>query len=234
MIHHLVFEGLEGEQKCLSPPLVKSSGRVRTVFSGMAMLFTGWCWGSVSDHSSKAPYCTLVCVCLFVWATHGHMHTWRSKTSQQSRFLPLVSAHKASPWQLRQNLNMKTERLSFFRLILVFLAWFLALTKIPTIIISNDNNLYSINYLYCTIISPRIDLQQRGAFFQSKAIHSQFLFLCPRFSKASAEHTEVDRQQASFFFLLLLSCTEIKQDILQEKKSNPNKKQSRCIIEDTG
>lgn len=37
-----------------------------------------------------------------------------------------------------------------------------------------DNNLYSINYLYCTITSPRIELQQRGGlFFQGKAIHSQ-------------------------------------------------------------
>lgn len=108
--------------------------------------------------------------CVFVWAAYGHMHTWRSKTSQQSWFPPLVSAHKASPWQLRQkSLNMKTEHLSFFFLFLifVFLLWFLAVTWInfPAIIISNDNNLYSINYLYCTIISLRIDLQQRGAFF---------------------------------------------------------------------
>lgn len=104
------------------------------------------------------------------------------------------------------------------------------LLKIPTIIISRDNNLYSINYLYCTIISPAT---KGGAsflfpflfFFQSKAFNSQFL-LRPQFSGVSAERTEADRQQASFF-LLRLSCTEIKQDIQQKTKlkKKQNKKQ---------
>lgn len=134
-----------------------------------------------------------------------------------------------------KSLNMETEHLFFFFSfsILCFSSSDSRLLKInfPTIIISNDNNLYSINYLYCTIISPRIDLQQRGSlfvFFQSKAIHSQFL-LFPQFNKASAEHTQrLTDSEPGFFFLL--SCTEIKQDILPGKKmkqkANPNRKQS--------
>lgn len=182
-----------------------SCGRDRTVSLGMAMFFTGWCWGSVSDRYSKGTVLYIglcVCVRVFVWATHGHMHTWRSTTSQQSRFPLLVSAHKASPWQLRQKISQHGNRASVFLfslspslLMLVFLIWFCGVTKInfSTIIISNDNNLYSINYLYCTIISPCIHLQQRGSFSKVKLSTVHFL-PCPQFNRTSAERTKSGRQ----------------------------------------
>lgn len=176
------------------------------------MFFTGWCWGSVSNHhSSKAPYIGLW---VFVWAAHGHMHTWRSKTSQQSRFPPLVSAHKASPWQLRQNLSTWKQSFFFFSCFNFFFTRFFAFTEIcfPTIIISNDNNLYSINYLYCTIISPRINLY-RGAFLKVKLSTVSFCFVLCSIEPLQSTQMLTDSKPVSFF----LSCTEIKLDILEKK-----------------
>lgn len=161
-----------------------------------------------------------VCVSLYVhlcghlsmWAVHGHMHTWRSKTSPQIQIPPVVSAHKASPWQLRQNLSTWKHSISFFFYLftLFCLIWFFAWTNFPTIIISNDNNLYSINYLYCTINSPRTDLQHRGAFFKVKL--STCNFCCVLILLKSLQTP--DQSADSTPVLILISCAEIKQGIL--------------------
>lgn len=62
--------------------------------------------------------------------------------------------------------------LLFFFLFILFVVWVLTAAKaeinFPIATTSNDNNLYSINYLYCTNISPHIDWQQRGAVLNAK------------------------------------------------------------------
>lgn len=164
MLHHIVVEGSKGEPSSIcrrsSPPsLVKSSECGQTLLLGAGDVL----YWLMLRFSKQRPFfegtVLYIGLWVFVWAAHGHMHTWRSKTSQQSRFPPLVSAHKASPWQLRQNLSTWKQSMFFFSCFNLFIRFF-AFTEIsfPTIIISNDNNLYSINYLYCTIISPRINL----------------------------------------------------------------------------
>lgn len=166
-------------------------------------------------------YIGLCLCCVYVGRTWAHAYMEKAKKPvKQSRFPPPVSAHKASPWQLRQkSLDMKTQHLFFF--FLIFFLWSDSLLfKIPTIIISHDNNLYSINYLYCTIISPATKGGEPlfRLLFQSKAFDSQFL-LRPQFSGASAEHKEADRQQDSFFFFFFLPVQELKQDIQQKTKT---------------
>lgn len=83
-------------------------------------------WGSLSNDQffeGTVQYIGLcVCVGVLTWAAHEHMHTRRSKTGPQSRFHPLVSAHKASPWQLRQKKSpdIKTKLFFLVRLICFF------------------------------------------------------------------------------------------------------------------
>ena len=67
------YEGSEGEPspRCgtrAAPLLPSSPLHVDELsFWGRRCSFTGWCWGSVSnDHTSKAPFCTLACMCVCV------------------------------------------------------------------------------------------------------------------------------------------------------------------------
>lgn len=118
--------------KCPSPPLVKSSKSGPTFFSGDGDVLY-WLMLRFSKQRPLLKGTVLyIGLCVCVWAAHGHMHTWRIKTSQQSLFPPLVSAHKASPWQLRQNLSTWKQSicfLFFFCLIFLFLIWSLLLLK---------------------------------------------------------------------------------------------------------
>lgn len=134
MLHRVVLfpEGSEGE-----------SSPVSCMSASPSFSRAPWTWTKLSVRGgwqcsfhwlmlrfSKRPFfkgTVLYIVCVFVWAAHGHMHTWRSKTSQQSRFPPLVSAHKASPWQLRQNLSTWKRSICFFFFFfyfVFFLIWF--------------------------------------------------------------------------------------------------------------
>lgn len=68
----------------------------------------------------------------------------------------MVWAYKVSPWQLRQK-KPHSKFLSFF-----FDLIFKAKIQFPTIINPHDNILCSINYLYCTIISPPASNHRRS------------------------------------------------------------------------
>lgn len=96
----------------------------------------------------------------------------------------------------------------------------------PPATIIYDNNLYSINYLYCTITSPRIELKQGAGFFffQGKAIHSQ--------SMSSEEPRGVTQTRSGpavvvtvvVFFILSSTVQQSKNDIIWERGRGGQKK----------
>lgn len=106
--------------------LIKSSacGRLLRFSGGTAgVLYRLMLRFSESDeHSSKAPYCTLVCVCVvFMWAAHGHMHTWRKRKTSQTKSIPSTGV---SPQGITMTTKAKISRRENTASVFFFLSYF--------------------------------------------------------------------------------------------------------------